>query len=78
MRPTFVAANVGKTAHAAKAPGKLPPGSLRFSQRTAGSELAPFGRSDMRNRKSPIVMTSAAAILGAIEAEGWLPNVGCV
>ena len=42
------------------------PGPLRFSHRTAGSELAPFGRSDMRNRKTPF----AAAILGAIEADG--------
>ena len=50
------------------------PGPLRFSHRTAGSELAPFGRSDMRNRKTPF----AAAILGAIEADGWSPNVGCM
>ncbi len=50
------------------------PGPLRFSQRTAGSELAPFGRSDMRNRTSPF----AAAILGAIEADGWPPNRGCM
>ena len=50
------------------------PGPLRFSQRTAGSELAPFGRSDMRNRKPPF----AAAILGAIEADGWPPNIGCM
>src|SRR6056297_732318 len=50
------------------------PGALRFSHRTAGSELAPFGRSDMRNRTSPF----AAAILGAIEADGWPPNAGCM
>ena len=48
------------------------PGPLRFSHRTAGSELAPFGRSDMRNRKTPF----AAAILGAIEADGRPPIVG--
>src|SRR6056297_1781357 len=41
-------------------PPALRPGSLRFSPRTAGSELAPFGRSDMRNRKPP----SATALLG--------------
>ena len=50
------------------------PGSPRFSHRTAGSELAPFGRSDMRNRNAPF----AAAILGAIEADGWTPNVWCM
>src|SRR6056297_323606 len=50
------------------------PGPLLFSPRTAGSELVPFARSDMRNRNAPF----AAAILGAIEADGVGPNVWCM
>ena len=47
-------------------PPDLRPGSLRFSLRTAGSELAPFGRSDMRNRNTPFT----AAILGGGDGGG--------
>ena len=74
MRPTFGAAKVGKTARAAKAPGKLrrvP--CVSRTERPVPNSL-PCCRSDMRNRKPPF----AAAILGAIEAEGWPPNVRCM
>jgi len=82
MRPTFVAAKVGKTAHAAKAPGKLRRVPCVSRPERPVPNSLPCGRSDMRNRTSPF----ATAILGAVEADGvtaerwlhvekWLPNV---